>query len=213
MDEFFEIPFSFPLRLDAVPLDGLENLIMMSALPGSKYLRTKRNLILDLMQLHQHDVTDIVCLLTQDEFTKFKVPDLLSEYEKAGFKTIHYPIEVGGFPMEIESFRVLLLEILDLVKTKGKGKGKGKNKKKKRKVLIHCFGGVGRTGLFAACLKLVHNISFNFNHVRNLAVRKIVEELKALRGPDAIQNTKQWEFIVEFRKFLLLIDAAKDITD
>jgi len=45
--------------------------------------------------LRSHDISDIVCLLTETEFRKFRVPDLLNDYENAGFIVYHLPIEDG----------------------------------------------------------------------------------------------------------------------
>jgi hypothetical protein len=45
--------------------------------------------------LRSHDITDVVCLLTEQEFRKFRVPSLLSDYENAGFIVYHLPIDDG----------------------------------------------------------------------------------------------------------------------
>jgi len=60
------------------------------------------------------------------------------------------------------------------------------------KVLIHCFGGLGRACLVAACLLLQLD--------NKLSPGEAIETIRELRGPGAVQTVKQYNFIHDFRQ-------------
>ena len=59
-------------------------------------------------------------------------------------------------------------------------------------VLVHCYGGLGRTGVVAACLLLSVD--------EHMTPEEAVDRLRALRGPRAIASVKQYNFVHEFRQ-------------
>ena len=91
------------------------------------------------------DVTYILCLAPDEEIKK-KSPDyhqalIVGEHP---FKIYHFPIKNYGVPS--------VAEIPDLINILGKIQ---RLLKAEQVVLIHCAGGIGRTGMIAALL-LVH---------------------------------------------------------
>ena len=76
------------------------------------------------------------------EFRKFHVPNLLTEYENSGFLVFHFPIEDGMVPEDILG----LVSILSKIR---------KRIADGHRVLIHCYGGLGRAVLVAACLLMI----------------------------------------------------------
>uniref|UniRef100_A0A671KJF0 Cyclin-dependent kinase inhibitor 3 n=1 Tax=Sinocyclocheilus anshuiensis TaxID=1608454 RepID=A0A671KJF0_9TELE len=56
----------------------------------------------------------------------------------------------------------------------------------------HCYGGLGRSGLIAACLLLQLSVS--------MTPSAALEILRELRGGGAIQTIKQYNFLHEFRE-------------
>jgi len=74
---------------------GFPQSVALSELPGSRFRGRNRDLVTDIRTLRSYDISDVVCLLTEAEFRKFRVPTLLSDYETAGFVVYHLPIEDG----------------------------------------------------------------------------------------------------------------------
>ena len=67
--------------------------------------------IIPTRTLRSHDITDVVCLLTDQEFRKFRVPSLLTDYENAGMIVYHLPIDDGMIPANVGAFTHLLSQV------------------------------------------------------------------------------------------------------
>ncbi len=150
----------------------------------------------DIGSLKHLDISDIVVLLTQAEFRKFRVPNLLSDYEDAGFVVFHFPIgnkkifkffgrnqntffsDDGMVPEDV-------LGLISLVEKIRKRVADG------NRVLVHCYGGLGRAVLVGACL--LQNID------EDISPDEVIAQLRELRGPRAVQSVKQYNFINEYR--------------
>ena len=63
---------------------GFPESVALSELPGSKFRGRHRDLPTDITTILRKDITDIICLLTEPEFRKFRVPNLLEKYESSG---------------------------------------------------------------------------------------------------------------------------------
>ena len=63
------------------------------------------------------------------------------------------------------------------------------------RVLIHCYGGLGRAVLVAACLLQVID--------EDLTPDDTISQMRELRGPRAVQSVKQYNFINEFRELCI----------
>ncbi|XP_017157899.1 cyclin-dependent kinase inhibitor 3 [Poecilia reticulata] len=61
-----------------------------------------------------------------------------------------------------------------------------------RKTVVHCYGGLGRSALIAACLLLQLSVTMTANEA--------IEILREHRGGGAIQTVKQYNFLHEFRE-------------
>lgn len=122
--------------------------------------------------------TDVICLLTKSEFRKFRVKDLLVEYANHGLHCSHFPIEDGMAP-DVADIEAILTEVIA-------------NIHGGHKVLIHCFGGVGRSGVVAACLML--------RMASNLTSDEVIRRLRQVRGPRTIQSVKQFNFVNDYRE-------------
>jgi len=85
------------------------------------------------MLVKSKEFTDVIVLLEKEWGDLYKVA-----YEAKGINVLHCPIEDYGIPSD-EELHKLIPQILQLAKTP------------KHKILIHCQGGQGRTGLIAAC--------------------------------------------------------------
>ena len=63
---------------------GFPESVALSELPGSTFRGRHRDLVTDLAAILRKDITDVVCLLTEPEFRKFRVRTLLDKYESSG---------------------------------------------------------------------------------------------------------------------------------
>jgi len=165
------ITVSDNLRIDY--LNGIDGSIGMTLLPGRK--DRERDLDKDIESIKKENIKKIICLISPDEFTDYGVPDLLVKYKKAGFNVTHISIMDQGIPT-VEEVKNLTSEINASVKNK-------------EKVLIHCVGGIGRTGLLAACyLKEFHRLSS----------KDAIQKVRKTRSARAIESDVQEKFVNEY---------------
>ena len=168
-----------PLRLDFITLYrlGLWENLALSALPGCRFRDVRRSLAADLTTILAAGITDVMVLLQPAELRRYRVPGLVEEYEKAGLGVVWRWWEDGAVPPEgelqaaVEKARAVL--------------GAG------GRLLVHCYGGLGRTCLLAAALLLSLDPS--------LSPGRVVALLREKRGPRAVQTVRQYNTIMEWR--------------
>ncbi len=120
--ELTELPFPFPGQ------------IYRSAMPYSAYDPDG-----ELIPAYKkNDISLIVILSSDEEIERLTGRDLQSIYKLEGFETLYSPIPDFRTP-EAGEFR----DVVEQVLTRSKS-GKG--------TAIHCHAGLGRTGMFVACL-------------------------------------------------------------
>jgi len=162
-----------------LPVLGLPvNTLGLSALPGCRFKDQRRSLTQDLDIISSHHVTDVMVLMKDKEFRRYKVPNLLAEFTKHKVTVHHRPIEDGGVPT--------MTELLSMVNTLTSLVTGGS------RILVHCYGGLGRTCLVVAAFLLSQDPSLQASAVINM--------LREVRGPRAIQTVKQYNMIQEFRR-------------
>ncbi len=120
--ELTELPFPFPGQ------------IFRSAMPYSAYDPDG-----ELIPAYKNnDISLIVILSSDEEIERLTGRDLHSIYKLEGFEILYLPIPDFSTP-ETDEFRVVVEQVLTRSKS-----GKG--------TAIHCHAGLGRTGMFIACL-------------------------------------------------------------
>ncbi len=159
-----------PLRVDWIeaPLSAPGRL-GLSILPGRRDMG--RVLDDDLASLKRAGVTDVVVLVTDDELKDYGVPGLRNALEAAGFGVIRTPIPDQGVgdPGEVGD----LVAWIDW------------RLHEQARVLIHCLGGVGRSGMVAACVL----------RQRGLSADEAIAEVRRARSPRAVETSAQDAFV------------------
>ncbi len=161
------------LRIDFISANKIGNQsVAITILPGRKDY--SRDLFQDIMEIKKHNIDSIVTLVTKDEMDSYGVPDLLEQYHKCGIECIHRPVVDQKVPSkeDIEAINTFINSKL----------------KKNSKILIHCVGGLGRSGLVAACY--LKSIGYNSED----AVR-IIRETRTSR---AIESKEQEKFVYNY---------------
>ncbi|XP_070605594.1 cyclin-dependent kinase inhibitor 3 [Erythrolamprus reginae] len=170
-----------PFQISWLPLSPTYSQFLgICSLPGCRFKNIKRNLQKDIDELKSHGVLDVFVLCTKGELTKYRVPHLMETYQNYGITVHHHPIPDGGTP-DIARCCVILNELRNCLESK-------------QKATIHCYGGLGRSCLIAACLLL--QIS------DNVTPQQAIDCMRDLRGSGAIQTLKQYNYLHDFQETL-----------
>ncbi|XP_056401974.1 cyclin-dependent kinase inhibitor 3 [Hyla sarda] len=169
-----------PLELFWLSLEPVNyaHILGISALPGCKFKNIRRNLLQNVEEMKRLEVQDVFVFCTLSELSFYRVPTLIQEYHKQEFVVHHYPFPDGDVP-ELDTCRKILEELRTCMDNS-------------RKTSIHCYGGLGRSCLIAACLLLWLD--------DKMTPEKAISLVRAARGPGAIQTIKQYNFVNEFRE-------------
>lgn len=161
------------LRIDYIPKELINNnLLGLTILPGRKDF--SRNIDEDIKEIKKQNIDVIIPLITKDELEKYGVSDLLVKYKENGFEVKHLPINDQKTPSKEE-----VNELVNFISIKFK---------ENKKIMIHCVGGLGRSGMIAACY--LKSIGFDTNEAI-----KIIRETRTSR---AIETEEQENFVIEF---------------
>lgn len=134
-----------PLRVDLLPADvwPLAGRLGMTIAPGKKAPGMSgewdRDLEKDVARLREvHDASLLVCLVTHEELDALGIPALGDVCARRAIGFLHFPVRDGGVPTDMVAFAGVVRAVVDAAR-------KGDN------VVVHCRGGLGRTGTVVAC--------------------------------------------------------------
>lgn len=161
---------SLRLRVDRVPLPGGGS-VGLTILPGRK--DRARDLASDLDDLVSQGTTHLVSLVTDEELDSYGVADLGPETLRRGIAHSRLPIldQKAASPEAVSR----LVEEIDRSCRTGN-------------VVVHCVGGLGRSGLVAACL-LVR---------RGMDAESAIRTVREHRSPRAVETRVQEDFVRGF---------------
>jgi len=162
------------LRADPLP-DGVlggPGTVALTLCPGRR--DRGRDLGRDLRALREDGFDRLLCLLPAHELAWAGVPDLLPRAEAVGMRVLHLPIPDQGVPTLAQA-QTAVTYLLDAVD-------------RGERVVVQCMGGLGRTGLIAACA-LVR---------RGHAPEQAIALVRAARGPRAVETLGQEDFVRAF---------------
>ncbi len=153
-----EIPYSYPGK------------IYRSPMPFSRFDRTGV-----WNDYQQQDIKLIVLLTEPQEYLVYAGKDLPAFYRSQGIETIHIPVPDFGIPEDRQAWDQGLVQVRDAAQ-------KGKN------VAVHCLAGIGRTGIFLACLA---KSAFDLEGWD--AIHWVRQSL-----PGAMENSFQEDFVINY---------------
>ncbi len=177
--------FTAKLRVDVVATPSREGRagrageLGLTILPGRK--DRSRKLDADLAVLDEEGFRTVLCLLTEDEFERYGIPELRKAYADRGFSARYFAIPDQNPPSS-------LAEADEVVEWMDGVLGSGEN------LLVHCVGGLGRSGTMAACYLL------KFGGFTDPAAA--IQAVREARSPRAIETRRQEEFIEEYARFV-----------
>jgi hypothetical protein len=124
-----------PRLLTELPM-GLPGRIFRCSMPYSPYDPEGRV----LQEIRQQEITIIVLLAEADECLTITGRDLPGLYRQEGFQVLHLPIPDGGVPLRDQ----LEETVTSIIQHAQAG----------QHLAIHCYAGIGRTGLVAAAVAM-----------------------------------------------------------
>ncbi len=140
-----------PIRIDAVNVPGTNGLIGMTLCPGKKYTGPTgvhdRDLDVDLDAIHAWGATMLISLIEEHEYRKVRIEDIDSRI--AG-RMKHMKLPIRDVDIPDSAWEVLWREKGPIVREALRNGDR---------ICVHCMGGLGRTGLFAARLLVEFGMS------------------------------------------------------
>jgi predicted protein tyrosine phosphatase len=185
-DEWVGTSETDPISVDFLPDDevGTPGWLGMTFAPGmwagSVRGRWERDLAADMRALEEEYETDIlVSLMEKYEYRGYQIPELLERDKFGGIEILRFAIEDMGVPQEAESegFEAFVRDVVQRL-------GQGQN------VVVHCRGGLGRTGTLAACVLVALG--------RHSADEAIATVREARKG--TVQTREQEDFVCLFEE-------------
>lgn len=175
------MPLDPPLRVDWLDADGAPGRVGLTFLPGKHGRSTRypgriyrREVQRDLVTLVELGVRHLVLLVEDRELERWGDLDIVDRGGAAGVQIHRFPMVDGGVPRDLAEMQ----RILDVI-VAGRRDGD---------VAVACMGGVGRTGMVAAC----HLVK------RGLAPREAIATVRDVRHPEAVETQAQEQFVWRF---------------
>lgn len=162
-----------PPLINEIPF-GLPGKLYRTVTPGS-YMFDPDNEVIGLLK--EREVEWAIVLNTIEEHEKYTGASLLARYALEGIQTIYTPVPDFSAPPS-GHWNKAILEALDLLK-------QGKN------IAVHCHAGIGRTGIFLACMAQEH-----FTMSADQAINWVRQFI-----PGAVETLYQIQFVRDYQSY------------
>lgn len=187
-DERLMTSETHPIYADFVPEEHTKapGRLGMTFAPGMKTRgmrgRWDRDLKADLRVLREEYGADVLAsVMEEHEYHGYKIPELFEHDVVEGIEVLRFAIEDMNIPKEAEAqeYEELIQNIVSRMR-------EGKN------VVVHCRGGLGRTGTVAACVLVA---------LKDHSADEAIEAVRAARK-GTVQTREQEEFVRRFEEAL-----------
>lgn len=129
----------------------------------------------DLLRLRDfYGAKVLVTLLEEFEMRRLAIPELLDVARNAGLRSLWFPIADVSVPSDLEATCALVDGIVEYM-------SRGET------IVVHCMGGLGRSGTIAACCLVA----------RGHAPREAIRMVRSAR-PGAVEVASQEDFVARF---------------
>ncbi len=132
----------------------------------------RRSLLADAAVLQALGVERVVSLLEKHEIARARVEASEDTYRAMGIRFTHVPIRDVSIPQVLGGFRAYVNEVACALED-------GET------VVVHCMGGLGRSGVFAGCVMRSMGAGFD----------EALADLHAMRGPKCPETAEQRVFL------------------
>jgi protein-tyrosine phosphatase/nicotinamidase-related amidase len=146
--------------------------IGLTILPGRR--DHQRDLSRDLDVLESEQTSHVVCLLSDDELAAYGVPGAVEAYQQRGFVVHRLPI----LDQAVSAFDEMQRAVVFVKEATEKG----------GTVVIHCVGGLGRSGIAAAA----------FLKESGLSAGEAIRIVREARSPRAVETAIQEQFVEDY---------------
>ena len=180
-DEWVGTSETDPIPVNLLPDDevGTPGRLGMTFAPGmwagSVRGRWERDLAVDMRTLEkEHETNVLVSLMEDHEYRGYQIPELLEQDTIGNIEILRFAIEDMGVPREAKSerFQTFVQDIIWRLE-------------QDQNVVIHCRGGLGRTGTLAACVLVALG-----RHTADEAIAAVREARKG-----TVQTREQEDFV------------------
>lgn len=168
-----------PIRVDFVAqaAHGLPGRLGLTIAPGKRDGTWSRDLTADLRRLREHYEADLlVSLLEPHEYKALGITTLASAADEVGIDVMQLPILDVSVPTSMDPCQVTVAAIVRALEAG-------------RIVVVHCRGGLGRSGLVAACCLVACGAE------SDTAIARVREA-----RPGAVETSEQERFVARFGK-------------
>jgi len=174
---------SSPLGINQVvpPSDDTDGWVAVTMAPGKKTMGANnywdRDLDEDLDRLRALGTTTLVPLVEDDELAMLKIAGLVGAAQDRGLSVRRFAFHHGGVPRDMDE---TIGFIRDMIGRYARGE----------RIVMHCNGGLGRSGAMAACLRLALGLDDS--------PEQAIQSVRKARGPRAVETRAQEAFVGEF---------------
>ena len=134
--------------------------------------RWARDLSVDLDLVAREGIRSIACLVEAHELVEWGIAELPAAAAARGIELLHRPIRDVSVPT-LDDARSLVRELIA---------------RRDKPIVIHCIGGLGRTGVMAGCLL----------RALDVAPEEALRRLVAARGKRCPETPEQRRFVTDF---------------
>ncbi len=161
-----------PLQIDKLILKSTNNdefILFMSKLPGRRIRQDIRNIEEDLNQIQVDTILTLneikeLSFMNMTNKNVYNMDTYSMHIKRANIEHIIYPIRDRFIPKSISDYIQFIYSIIINV-----------NRFHRNRILVHCMGGMGRTGMTIVCLELAYEYIMANNNNKQEKKQKFIE--------------------------------------